>query len=331
MESTPRVIGRRSAERASSAAFEGVPDEASGASTLTLSLVGPGRLGSALARGLHYSGLAVKVVMGRTAESVRAMRLANELGADHTVSWKRVLSADVVAFCVPDSALDVCVEQAACELAAEASEADAGERRTWATRPRAAFHTSGSRGVEALEPLMSLGVRAFALHPAVSVPDPDTSPEVFSGKYAAVENAEGAEGFASEVARRLGLQIFSVAGDQRAAYHLACVMASNLLVALQAAAAEVAAQAGVPNPIDVLSPLARGTLDNVAKMGPRQALTGPIARGDVDTLGRHISVLRNRHPGLLALYRSCSEIAAELAEIDGERKARIMEELGRCA
>lgn len=331
MESAPRVTAKHSAERASNTTFEGVPDQASDESTLTLSLVGPGRLGSALARGLHRSGIPVEVVMGRTADSARAVRLAEELGAEPTFSWKRALSADVVAFCVPDSALDVCVKEAASALAAEASEVDRGEGRIGATRPRAAFHTSGSGGIEALEPLASLGVRAFALHPVVSVPDPDTGPEVFYGKYAALEAVEGAEELASQMARRLGLEIFSVPGDQRAAYHLACVMASNLLVALQAAAAEVAGQAGVPNPVDVLSPLARGALDNVAKMGPKRALTGPIVRGDVDTLGRHIAVLRSRHPRLLALYRSCSEIAAELADLDEERKSRIMEELGRCA
>ena len=144
-------------------------------------------------------------------------------------------------------------------------------------------HCSGAR---------PLGGCAFSLHPLMTVP---ASGACFEAVPAAVDG----HAVATELALLLGMRPFRVADRDRAAYHAAASMASNLLVILESAAERVAATAGVDR--EMLVPLVRATVDNWARDG-RAALTGPIARGDTETIALHRSVLGERTPELVELY-----------------------------
>jgi predicted short-subunit dehydrogenase-like oxidoreductase (DUF2520 family) len=111
---------------------------------------------------------------------------------------------------------------------------------------------------------------------------------------------------ATRVVEDLGGRWFEVADDDRAAYHAAACIASNHLVALLAQAERVAAGAGVP--LEAYLDLVRATVDNVARLGPRAALTGPAARGDWETIERHRAAL------------GASELAAYDALVDQARR-----------
>lgn len=146
----------------------------------------------------------------------------------------------------------------------------------------AVAHLAGSLGLDVLAP----HERRAAVHPLVSLPNAEVGAErLRDGAWFAVAG----EPIAAEVVADLGGHAFTVADADRAAYHAAACIASNHLVALLGQVERVAATAGVP--LEAYLDLVRGTVDNVAALGPAAALTGPAARGDWATIDRHLGAL----------------------------------------
>jgi predicted short-subunit dehydrogenase-like oxidoreductase (DUF2520 family) len=139
-------------------------------------------------------------------------------------------------------------------------------------------HLAGALGLDVLEP----HARRASIHPLRSLP---TTTSDVAGAWFAVAG----DPLAAEVVADLDGRFVDVADGDRVAYHAAAVMASNHLVALLGAVERVAATAGVP--LDAFLDLVRGTVDNVAVLGPAAALTGPVARGDWETVRRHVEAL----------------------------------------
>jgi predicted short-subunit dehydrogenase-like oxidoreductase (DUF2520 family) len=188
--------------------------------------------------------------------------------------------ADVVLLCVPDSAIR---DVAACLAPGHV---------------RWVAHTSGATPLSALDP----HERRFGLHPLQSFTR-SRGPEQLDGAYAAItaETDEAREvGF--ELARLLGLQPFALAEENRALYHAGAAIASNYLVTLYRAAAEIFEEVGAP--VEGLRPLMQGVIDNGFE------LTGPIARGDWATVDRHLDAIEERRPRLEPLYRVLAEATA---------------------
>ena len=123
------------------------------------------------------------------------------------------------------------------------------------------------------------------MHPLVSLPSPDLGAERLRGAWFAVAGDPGVD----SLVKALGGRSFPIDDDSRPLYHAAAVISSNHLVALLGQAERVAAVAGVP--LEVMLDLARDTLDNVRRLGPAAALTGPAARGDDATIARHLKAL----------------------------------------
>ncbi len=168
-------------------------------------------------------------------------------------------------------------------------------------------HMSGVHGPGLLGPHE---LRA-AIHPLVSLPDAETGAErLRSGVWFAVAGHPIARLMVDE----LNGHSFEVADDKRAHYHASAVIASNHLVALLGQAERVAFEAGVP--FDAILDLVRATVDNVARMGPRAALTGPAARGDESTISRHLAALGQ---GERATYEA---MAAEARRLAGRVESR---------
>lgn len=134
---------------------------------------------------------------------------------------------------------------------------------------------------------------AFSLHPLMTVPTHGTV------DLRGVPCAVAGHAVATTLALRLGMRPIDIADEDRAAYHAAASMASNFLITLEEAAAQLASTAGLAR--TDLVPLIRATVENWAQLGPA-ALTGPIARGDEATIERHRTAIADRTPDLLALY-----------------------------
>ncbi len=181
--------------------------------------------------------------------------------------------ADAVLLCVPDQ-----------EIAAAAALIAPG---------RLVGHCSGATGLEDLHPH-----EAFSLHPLMTVTRRSTS---FTKAGAAVDGSTlRALAFSKELARTLGMRAVRVAPEDRALYHAAASMASNFLITLEAAAERLAASTGVER--SLLAPLVRATVENWAAVGGQGALTGPVARGDEDTVRRQRDAVAERAPDLLELF-----------------------------
>ena len=165
----------------------------------------------------------------------------------------------------------------------------------------AVAHLAGSLGLDAL----ACHPRPAALHPLAALPDAATGARrLRSGCWFAVAG----DPLAREVVADLGGSAFEVADGDRAAYHAAAVVASNHLVALLAQAERIGAGAGVP--FAAFLDLVRATVDNVAELGPAAALTGPAARGDEATIGRHLEAIA---PAERTAYQALAQEARRLA------------------
>jgi predicted short-subunit dehydrogenase-like oxidoreductase (DUF2520 family) len=156
-------------------------------------------------------------------------------------------------------------------------------------------HCSGATGLDALG-----AHEAFSLHPLMTVPA-DARPGVLRGAGAAVAGqTERATSVAWTLAELLGMRPIEIDEHDRAAYHAAASIASNFLVTLEDAAERVAASAGLPR--ELLEPLVRATVENWAQLGSGRALTGPVARGDAETVARQRAAVAERAPELLELF-----------------------------
>lgn len=186
--------------------------------------------------------------------------------------------AELVLLCVPDRAI--------------AEVASAIEPGPWLA------HVSGGTPLGALDP----HVRRFSLHPLQTFTH-DRGPEQLDGAWAAVTGeSEEALAVANELAALLGLRRFALADDRRALYHAGAAIASNYLVTLHRAASELLAEAAVP--AEALDPLMRRVIDNGFQ------LTGPIERGDWETVERHRAAIAETAPHLLAAYDELAQLTA---------------------
>jgi predicted short-subunit dehydrogenase-like oxidoreductase (DUF2520 family) len=198
-------------------------------------------------------------------------------------------AVDAVLLCVPDQ-----------EIAAAAARLSLGAP---SLRPLVG-HCSGATGLAPLAPH-----EAFSLHPLMTVTAQGAR---FEGAGAAIAGtSERALAVARELADALGMRAVEVAEEDRVAYHAAASMASNFLVTLEAAAELLAATARVDRAL--LVPLVRATVENWAALGPERALTGPVARGDEETVARQRSEIAARTPELLELFDALADVTRALA------------------
>jgi predicted short-subunit dehydrogenase-like oxidoreductase (DUF2520 family) len=192
--------------------------------------------------------------------------------------------ADVVLLCVPDHA-----------IAAAAGAIAPG---------RPVGHCSGAAGLEPLAPH-----EAFSLHPLMTVSGSDAK---FAGAGAAIAGStQAALSLARRLAELLQMEPVEIAPDDRAVYHAAASIASNFLITLESVAEELAATAGVER--ELLVPLVRATVENWARLGPARALTGPVARGDEQTVARQRQAVAGRTPELLGLFDALVAATRRLA------------------
>ena len=192
--------------------------------------------------------------------------------------------ADVVLLCVPDS-----------EIGAAARSVLKGP---------VVGHCSGATGLGPLAPH-----EALSLHPLMTVTSAGAD---FTGAGAAIAGSTPrAQALAAELAEALGMRAVVVGDEDRPAYHAAASIASNFLVTLEAAAEQLAETAGIDRAL--LVPLVRATVENWAAFGPQEALTGPVARGDEETVEAQRAAVSERAPELLGLFDALVEATREIA------------------
>jgi len=258
----------------------------------TFALVGPGRAGTAVALALVARGVRPVAVAGRAPDAPSTLAAARDLGAPAVATVDAGRGADLVVLAPPDAAI-------AAAAAAVAPSVEPGAL---------VVHLSGAATLAVLDPLATgrPDVERGSLHPLQSLPGGALGRDRLPGSWCAVDGPPRVE----RLALTLGLRPFraGTADADRARYHAAACVASNHLVALLGQVERLAADAGVP--FDAFLPLVRATLDNVDELGPTGALTGPVARGDRDTVRRHLDVLDDDEvDAYLALAREAARLA----------------------
>lgn len=192
----------------------------------------------------------------------------------------------------------------------------------------AALHLSGALSTDALGPLHAVGYSVGSMHPLQSVADPWSAGDRLVGSAFAVAGEPGAAAAARRLVDELGGRVLVIPPAMRPLYHAAAVFASNYLIALIAISVHLLQDAGVSSDdaLPAILPLIRGTLDNVQKLGVPAALTGPIARGDPDTIRLHLARLSGEDR---ALYCALGRELLPLATAAGldERRAAELEAL----
>ena len=288
--------------------LSGVPDAEA---PLTVGFVGSGRAAGALARSLgrHHEVLIA-------ARGASAAALAERIGTKPLTAAELLARADVTLLAVPDGSIG----RVAADLA---SDAPWGEGRVVA-------HLAGSLGPEALSPLSAHGYIVAALHPLQVMSGWRIPP----GTRFAVEAPETARPVLRQVIADLGGEELDLPPGSRAAYHAAAVISANLGMTLLTEAVDLMERAGLDREeaLQGLAGLLRGGLEASLDRGLPAALTGPVTRGDIDTVRAHIDLLRD-DPEMLNAYRAVSRLALRQARLDGrpdpdkaEAMARLLED-----
>ncbi|MYC28841.1 MAG: DUF2520 domain-containing protein [Chloroflexi bacterium] len=267
---------------------------------MVLGFVGAGTLGTGLALALHQAGCPVGSVSSRRFQSARALADKIPGCVPFPTAQEAAEAADLVFITTPDSVIETV----------------AGDVR-W-RHGQYVVHCCGALGREALQAAESQGAETGAFHPFQTFAGLD-EPALTVNRLAGVTFAVSAEGrlesFLKELADRLGGRAVSITEELRPLYHASAVLSCGYLVTLLEAAVQVWQAAGFTeeDALNALAPVARATLENVASLGPRDGVTGPLYRGDVVTVRRHLEALSRSRPDVARLYLSLTEKALPLA------------------
>ena len=245
----------------------------------SIAIVGPGRLGRALALELRRAGYRISEIVSRdTAASKRKAReLARKVDGQASTSDSARLDADLVWFCVPDQEIAAASHQLASAI-------------VW--KKKIAFHSSGALASDELKALRRRGASVASVHPLMtfvsgSIPSLKGVPFAVEGDAAAVRAAR-------RIVRNLGGEAFTIRKQHKAAYHAWGAFTSPLLVATLVTGERLARAAGL-SAVEArkkMLPIVRQTITNYEALGPAGAFSGPIVRGDAETVRKHLQVLK---------------------------------------
>ncbi len=261
-------------------------------------IVGAGAVGTALGVALSRAGWPVGAVASRDAGR-RDRFQALVPGARGFAEAAALLDeVELIILAVPDDAIPIV----------------AGQLRMYGGQ--AMIHTSGALGAEVLGPAMAAGTQVGAFHPLVAFADTELAVAALHGATVAIEGDDQLADLLARMAEAIGAEAVRLAPGTKAAYHAAAVLAAGGFVALLDAIAELGRVAGLDEPgsLAIYGRLAEQTLANARALGIAAALTGPITRGDVGTLERHLATLRAHAPEVLPLYVAAATREIALAE-----------------
>ena len=267
-------------------------------------VIGAGRVGAVLAAALHAAGHDVVAAYGGSpASRLRIDTLLPHLSTQQQTPEQVAAAADLVLLAVPDDRLAGLVEQ----LAAARSFASG----------QVVVHTSGRHGATVLEPAAGRGAVTVALHPAMTFTGTDVDLDRIVGCVFGLTADPAGRAVGERLVADLGAQVVVVPEEQRTLYHAALAHGANHLVTLVGQAMDLLRAAGSNDPAGVLRPLLTAALDNALAYGDT-ALTGPVVRGDTQTVADHLAALA----GLGDELPDADDVAATYARLAAVTAAR---------
>lgn len=270
-----------------------------------ISIIGAGSVSRALGRRLHEQGWRIHSVIARSESTARrAVRLIGAGSARGELS-QAVFTAPVILIAIPDSAIsDVAIRLAAL------NETE--------LRGKVILHTSGTLSSDVLAPLRPAGAAVGSIHPlqtfsGIGIP-------ALEGRVFAIEGDPAAVRVARSITRSLGGQPVQLSAADKPLYHAAAVISAGHVLALEETALRIFGSLGLKRreALKALLPLTLQVLENLQRVGPRAAWTGPLARRDYGVITMHEQALKNGPPEYLEAYRAVNRLAARVLARDAD-------------
>ena len=285
-------------------------------------IIGAGRVGCSLALALSKKGLQGTGVYGRNAESVRIILEGQAVTAFERMD-ELVKNCDTIFITVPDQA----ISEVARLIVQSCNSSD--------LTGKTFLHCSGALASGVLSCIRETGGFTGSLHPIQTFPDKTNSWESMYNIFFGFEGTSEAEATAEKVVSLLEGRILRVNTEGKSLYHAAACILSNYMVALSYSAGQLLEGAGINADIGLkaFAPLVRSTVGNIERLGNIDALTGPISRGDTDTVEAHLDAMEGKFPDAAMLYRSLGRatvaLALEKGTIKEERARELIQLLGK--
>lgn len=287
----------------------------------TVAIIGAGRVGTSVGFLLNRSGYSIRGIAARTRGSAEQAALLIGEGQPTTDILQAASTAGIVFITTPDRVIgQVCQEIAAAGMFRQAS---------------VVVHMSGAHSLGLLDAAGKAGAGRAVLHPLQSLASREQGIKTLPGSYFRVEaDPEAAQIARSLVAALGGTELlmpkWSSDEDSAALYHAGAVVVSNYFVALVHYGLKFYRELGADGreALKAVLPLIKGTLHNIEALGVPDALTGPIMRGDAETVRDHLAAMQKRSPGLAGLYRELAretvEVAREKGSIDRPKEEELL-------
>jgi predicted short-subunit dehydrogenase-like oxidoreductase (DUF2520 family) len=273
----------------------------------TVSIIGVGRVGGALALALDKCGYDVQNLVSRTLEKadVVSQQLTHKAFITNDLTN---LQTEIIFIATQDTEIIKAAENLAENLAGKPI----------------VFHTSGSLSSKVLSVLRKKDCKIASFHPLVSISDSRLGSQLFADAYFCLEGDDEAVNVGKQIVADLGGNAFSIVMKDKPLYHASAVVACGHFVALFSAAIEMLSNCGLDAETSqkILLPLVKSTVENLQSQTPAQALTGTFARTDTETLQRHLDALKDNRE-LSEIYCLLGKRSLKLAEKQGADLSKI--------
>jgi len=281
----------------------------------TVSIIGAGRLGTALGIALNKLGYKITAVVSRKLQHAKqSAKLIGETLPLTSKHLSKIPQSEIIFIATPDDA----IEEVASELTKTFSY----------NKPDFAFHTSGALSSEVLSVLRDKKISVGSIHPLISVSDSMIGAESLSKAFYCIEGERSAVKLGKKIVRDLGARSFSPRTKDKALYHASAVVACGHLVALFDIAVEMLTKCGLDSDSarNALLPLVESTVENLSVSEPAKALTGTFARADVTTVKKHLEAFeRKKLEEALKVYVELGKRSLELARQNGKDERTLNE------
>jgi predicted short-subunit dehydrogenase-like oxidoreductase (DUF2520 family) len=277
-------------------------------------IIGPGHVGRGLSRAFRASGVEIVGLHGKRPSGVASSTgvLPQEMG-----------TANVIIIAVRDPQLDEAIDEVV-----------AASRDGRLARGSVVLHTSAIAEPAGLATLAESGFPAGTFHPLVPFGDPEVAAELLRRGWVGIDGENAARNASRRLAGHLGARTLDIPAGKKPAYHAAAVISSNFPVVLASVAGHLLHEIGVPDSsaYQAVESLMSGALANLKQALPDDALTGPIVRGDAETVAKHVRALE-KQGSALDVYRALSAAAVEIARYRGvdQKKLAVLTGLLRSA
>ena len=285
---------------------------------MNISFVGAGKVGTAFGFYLKSKGFQLKGYFSRKVSSAEKAAIFTGSKAYHDLE-SFIADADIIFITTSDDQ----IVNAARTISDSINES--------LLTGKYFCHMSGAHSIEVLSSLSEKGAKCFSLHPLQAFATVEDAIDLLEETVFSFEQ-DGESEMMTDFLEKLGNEYFQISSDQKAKYHMAACVMSNYLVTLVDQGLSILDSAGVERAVALkaFKPLLEGSLKNVLQLDAEKALTGPIARGDLQTVETHLKSFKEEEVKIEDFYRTMGQLTADLAQKSGkisEDKRRMLSKL----